>query len=188
MGVKGREAWRFTFKGRLFYICPTSQLNFLHSIWYPLSHDCMDLEFYPLTVKNHYRLFEFESVSDSKRILKRVVFRAIPGTPDIHNLALIDVLENNVTSDIEISNNADMPKVMSTVIHCLLRFLDHYPTATVYMEGNSSSRNRLYRAVISREISKVKNFLEIYGRNERDFEPFQPGIPYTSFLIKQKTL
>lgn len=148
----------------------------------------MDLEFYPLTVKNHYRLFEFESVSEHKCILKRVVFRAILSAPDIYNLALIDVLKNNVTSDIEISNNADMPKVMSTVIHCLLRFLDHYPAAAVYIEGNSPSRNRLYRAIISREFPKVKDFLEIYGMGHGDIEPFRLETPYDSFLIKRRTL
>lgn len=148
----------------------------------------MDLEFYPLEIKNHYRLFEFESVSEKKCITKRVIISPIPGSGGLYNFALVDVLEDNINSDVEISNNADMPKVMSTVIHCLLRFLDHYPFAAVHIEGNSPARNRLYRAVIGRKISKVENFLEIYGIAGSDIEPFQVNAKYDGFLIKRKTL
>lgn len=148
----------------------------------------MDLEFYPLTVKNHYRLFEFQSVSETKRISKQVIISPIPGTSGVYNFALVDVLKNNITSDIEISNNADMPKVMSTVIHCLLGFLEQYPFAAVHIEGNSPARNRLYRAVIGREISKVENFLDIYGMTGSYMESFQVDSKYDSFLIKRKTV
>lgn len=184
MEVKGQVAARFTFKGRLFYICHTCTLNFLHSIWYLLSPDCMDLEFYPVTVKNHGRLFEFESVSETKRIIKRVKFDILNKASQFYNLALTDVVKAGVTSDIVVSDNADMPKVMATVIHCLLQFLENHPSATVLVRGNSPARNRLYRAVINREISNVKNFLEIYGTDGTDAEPFRTNTHYEAFFIK----
>ncbi|MHA4737989.1 DUF6934 family protein [Dyadobacter sp. MSC1_007] len=148
----------------------------------------MQSEFYPFQSKNHCQLFEFESVSEWKCIRKQVIFRALPGEPKLYNLALIDILENGDTSDAVVSDNSDMRKVMATVIHCLLRFLEYHPFASVYIRGNSASRMRLYRAIISREISEVKNILEIYGKNGTKIELFRSNTNYEAFLIKQKTL
>jgi hypothetical protein len=147
----------------------------------------MDLEFYPLTVTNQYRQFEFESVSETRRIRKRVKFASLNKSAQFYNLALTDVSEEGVTSDIVISDNADMPKVMATVIQCLLQFLATHPSTTVLVRGNSPARNRLYRAVINREISKVENFLEIYGTDGIETEPFRTNVHYEAFFIKLKS-
>lgn len=147
----------------------------------------MQSEFYPFISKKHCRLFEFESVSEWKSIRKQVIFQALPGEPELYNLALIDILETGEASDVVVSDNSDMHKVMATVIHCLLRFFEHHPSVTVYIRGNSASRMRLYRAIISREISEVKNILEIYGKNGPKIELFRSNTNYEAFLIKQKT-
>lgn len=146
----------------------------------------MDLEFYPLTAKKHRLLFEFDSISEHKRIPKRVTFVALPDAPTVYNLALMDIDEQGGTTDITISNNSDMPRVMSTVIRCIILFLEKYPTATIHIRGNSQSRTRLYRAIISREISKAEKFLEIYGISGWEIELFSPGKNYDAFLIRKR--
>lgn len=151
----------------------------------PVSPDCMDLEFYPFSATKRCHLFEFESVSERKRISKRITFAALPGYTSVYNLALMDVDTHGDATDINISNNSDMPKVMATVIRCMLVFLEMYPSATIHIRGNSPSRTRLYRAIIGREISKAKNFLEIYGIADRQIEPFCANTEYDAFLIKK---
>ncbi|MBO9616683.1 MAG: hypothetical protein J7619_28610 [Dyadobacter sp.] len=148
----------------------------------------MDLEFYPVTAQKSCRLFEFESISETKCIKKRIEFAILNKTAQLYNLALTDINQEGATSDIVISDNADMPKVMATVIHCLHQFLENHPSATVLVRGNSPARTRLYRAVISREISKVKNFLEIYGTDGYVNEPFRINTHYEAFFIKLRSV
>lgn len=145
----------------------------------------MDLEFYPLTARENRLLFEFESISEQKRISKRVTFAALPDSPSVFNLALMDLDQYGATTDVAVSNNSDMPKVMATVIQCVFLFLEKYPSATVHITGNSPARTRLYRATISREISKAKNFIEIYGMDGWQIEPFRSGKHYDAFLIRR---
>lgn len=148
----------------------------------------MDLEFYPVTHQKSYLLFEFESISETKCIKKRVEFAVLSRTAQLYNLALTDLDHEGSTSDVVVNDNADMPKVMATVIHCLLQFLENHPLATVLVRGNSPARTRLYRAVISREISKVKNFLEIYGTDGHANEPFRINTHYEAFFIKLRSV
>jgi hypothetical protein len=59
-----------------------------------------------------------------------------------------DVDEDGNKSDLSISNNNDLEKVFSTVIHSLEDFFEIHPTSKVYFTGSSYSRTRLYRITI----------------------------------------
>ncbi|MFN3849876.1 MAG: DUF6934 family protein [Spirosomataceae bacterium] len=100
--------------------------------------------------------FEFESVSNQKTVRKIVVYTPFQDNPDVFNLALADALSDGSYSDKTVTNNEDMEKVMATVIRTMLRFFEKYPTKMVYVEGSTAERTRLYRIIISRELSEIE--------------------------------
>lgn len=58
--------------------------------------------------------YEFESVSEEKVVKKVIEYVLIDKSIPLYNLALLDVSKEEV-SDISVSNNNDMPKIMATV-------------------------------------------------------------------------
>ncbi|MFY7734415.1 MAG: DUF6934 family protein [Bacteroidia bacterium] len=107
--------------------------------------------------------FEFESVSNQKTVRKIVVYTPFQDNPDVFNLALADALSDGSYSDKTVTNNEDMEKVMATVIRTMLRFFEKYPTKMVSVEGSTAERTRLYRIIISRELSEIEKIFTIYG-------------------------
>jgi hypothetical protein len=84
--------------------------------------------------------FEFESVSNEKTIRKLIQFRLIDSNLTLYNLALVDVLDDKTVSDLSISNNLDMPKVLSTVFQSITYFFEKNSTAKVLIQGSTKSR------------------------------------------------
>lgn len=127
--------------------------------------------------------FEFESVSNQKTVRKIVVYTPFQDNPDVFNLALADALSDGSYSDKTVTNNEDMEKVMATVIRTMLRFFEKYPTKMVYVEGSTSERTRLYRIIISRELSEIEKIFTIYGLLGSDTEIFKKNQNYNAFVI-----
>lgn len=130
--------------------------------------------------------FEFESVSEQKTVKKVVVYTPFGDNSDIFNLGLVDALSDGSYSDKSVTNNDDMEKVMATVIRTLLRFFEKYPTKMVYIEGSTAERTRLYRIIISRELSAIEELFAIYGLLDSLSEPFQKNQNYDAFVIALK--
>jgi hypothetical protein len=57
--------------------------------------------------------FEFESVSKQKTVKKVIVYSPFQESTDVFNLGLVDVLEDGSYSDKTVTNNDDMPIVMT---------------------------------------------------------------------------
>jgi hypothetical protein len=81
--------------------------------------------------------FDFESISAEKIIQKQVRFTAFPDAPTVFNMALIDIVNGGTDSDLTVSNNQDMRKVLATVGKCLIAFFDIYPRAVVVFSGST---------------------------------------------------
>jgi hypothetical protein len=130
--------------------------------------------------------FDFESISAEKIIQKQVRFTAFPDAPTVFNMALIDIVNGGTDSDLTVSNNQDMRKVLATVGKCLIAFFDIYPRAVVVFSGSTQSRTRLYRVAITQNLSLIDTVWEVLGFQNDTFEPFVPNQPYQSFAIRLK--
>lgn len=145
----------------------------------------MDLEFYPFQADEYRLYFRFLSVSPERTIRKAVIFTPLSARK-VFNLALVDVLPHGSFCDNTISNNGDLETIMATVIQCIAQFFEFYPQATIYVQANTPARNRLYRIIISRELSRIKKYYEIYGTSDSETESFEAGKDYHHFTIKLK--
>lgn len=160
-------------------------LNFLHSIWYLEFQSCMQSEFYPFQSDDSRLYFEFLSVSPARSIRKAVMFTPLSSNRAF-NLALLDILPDKTFCGQTISNNGDLEKVMATVAQCIAHFFEHYPSADIYLQGNTPTRTRLYRIIISRELQKIRKYYEIYGTIDSKLELFESNKNYELYLLRRK--
>ncbi|MBK9737093.1 MAG: hypothetical protein IPO92_19920 [Saprospiraceae bacterium] len=104
--------------------------------------------------------FEFVSIGPKGEITKVVQFILIDQERSIYNLGLGD--KNPATNEIidnVATNNKDTDKILATIGQIGRQFLERKPDAAVLFEGNSKSRNRLYRMGISKYLYDIsKNF------------------------------
>lgn len=142
----------------------------------------MDKPSYPFKGLENGHRFEFESVSSKKIIRKAIEFREIE-TPNLYNLALVDVKEDGTFDDMSVSDNGDMETIISTVIKTIQVFLTFQPEAKVLFMGSSPSRTRLYRGIISKYLGQAELFYIIHGISNWVNEPFQRDKNYDAFLI-----
>jgi hypothetical protein len=147
----------------------------------------MQSEFYPFQSDDDRLYFQFLSVSPTKTIKKAVIFTPLAEDRRQFNLALLDILPDGRLCDETISDNHDLLKVMATVSKCITDFFERYPTAQIYIEGNSPARTRLYRIIISRELSKITKIYQVYGTFGLTVEPFEPNKYYQTYLLNLKS-
>lgn len=141
---------------------------------------------YPFSRVEDRFVFEFDSVSNTKIVRKLVEFRLIDANMALYNLALVDILSDGTASDLSVSNNQDMPKVLATVFRALLYFFDKNPQSKVLIQGSTKSRTRLYQMAIVKYLLEIEHKFSIWGFIEEDFENFVKGKNYEGFIIGQK--
>ncbi len=133
-------------------------------------------------------LYEFESVGESKIIKKVVIYFPVKYNNDLFELSFGD-LQNDGTINFQmVSNNQDMALILNTVIDTLHLFFELYPSKSVVFTGSSESRNRLYRAVISKAIKNQNQKFDIFGITfDGILESFLPNKNYFAFQICLKS-
>lgn len=141
----------------------------------------MEKPIYNIESSSDRLLYEFESNSDYKIIKKAVVYLPIKQDPNLYELIFGD-LQDDGTIDVQtVSNNQDIVLILNTVIKTLYHFFELYPSKTVIFTGSSASRNRLYRAVISKLINEK---FDIFGITfDDEIELFVPDKNYFAFQI-----
>ncbi|NBB22304.1 hypothetical protein GVN20_23315 [Runella sp. CRIBMP] len=141
----------------------------------------MEKPIYNIESSSDRLLYEFESNSDHKMIKKAVVYLPIKQDPNLYELIFGD-LQDDGTIDVQtVSNNQDIVLILNTVIKTLYHFFELYPSKTVIFTGSSASRNRLYRAVISKLINEK---FDIFGITfDDEIELFVPNKNYFAFQI-----
>ncbi len=144
----------------------------------------MKEKFYPFEASEDYLSFWFESCSSGCRIQKSVEFEEIG--VDLYNLAFGDMDKKGQLNDMVVSNNGDMRKVLATVVKTALAFFEMYPERSIYFSGNSSSRNRLYRAILTRDIENWSGVFEVQGIMQGMPVQFSQNMDFEGFLIKRK--
>ena len=128
--------------------------------------------------------FSFMSIGRHGIILKVIEFSEMG--KNVYNLGFgdYDFTKNDVDDKI-VSDNGDTEKVLATVIGILHDFLKENPYSTVFIEGSTPVRTRLYQIAINTYFEEFSKEFLIFGNNQNASQPFQKNINYESFLIKK---
>lgn len=148
----------------------------------------MGLETYDLAWNRRNFAYEFYSEGPRGRIKKQLRFQSMPElNKNAFNVALGD--QDEVTGHwdhMTISNNNDRLKVLNTVAEAIVEFIDFRPNAIILVQGSTGSRTRLYQMLLPSLWLGIGLRLEVLGKFENDWLPFQKGVNYEGFLIFKK--
>lgn len=85
------------------------------------------------------------------------------------------------------SNNNDRDLVLITVVQTIPIFFEHYPDKTIFFTGSTSSRTRIYRAIITKLVDKSELYYDIRGfKDDGSIEKYEKNENYDGFLIAKK--
>ena len=127
----------------------------------------MQLEKYDVRTTENRNRFEFASVGRNGSILKVVEFTPLLEDELIYNLGFGDVDPlTGSWDDKAITNNGDRNKILVTVAALVVSFLDEHPTVTVYAEGSTPTRNKLYQRTIDRFWEEISESYDVKGYTE----------------------
>jgi hypothetical protein len=130
--------------------------------------------------------------SGRRRVSKIVVFTVLE-QKNFYNLGFGDLLPNGEIDDKANTNNGDMIKVLSTIIHIIMDFTELNRGAKIAFMGSTKERTALYQRILS-------NYLNSFGKEftvtalkgpvnkpfETIFDPAYDG-PYLAFFVKRKS-
>ncbi|MBL0739820.1 DUF6934 family protein [Chryseolinea lacunae] len=147
----------------------------------------MEMPHYPMVVSEDRLTYEFFSDGPKGKILKSIWYEPLQTFSLVFNLALGDV--DNDMGDIRcdvVSNNNDRDKVLRTVAESVIVLCRFYPSAYVVFQGNSPARTRLYRMMLSKHLSEIRQRFWVFGILRDRTEPFRKNKNYRSFMVKAK--
>ncbi|KAA0989776.1 DUF6934 family protein [Dyadobacter aurulentus] len=145
----------------------------------------MNYEKYPVIANTENNRFEFQSIG-KRGVFTKVVF-ITPLHLNVFNLSLVDYEDaTHEYSDISITDNGDMNQVIATVIGLIGMFLNLNPGKSLYFEGSTASRTRLYQIIISKIYDPSSSELVVEGYKNGTWHYFEPNKNYDSFLIKKR--
>ena len=110
---------------------------------------------------------------------------------NIVNLGFGDLLPDGSIDDKITSNNGDIRKVLSTVVHILKHFTASHPNTIVFFAGSTDERTKLYTRILKMYYPSFSSEFTIYGivgtENDNQTVAFDPEAPtpYLAFLIKR---
>jgi hypothetical protein len=144
----------------------------------------MNLPKYPVVARDPF-IYHFYSEGPQGRIKKAVIYAPIED--DIFNLAFGDWNEEvRRIDDSNRSNNRDRDKVLATVAFTTLDFTNRFPNASIFAEGTTTARTRLYQMGIGNNLLEINKYFEIEGFANGEWERFRHGKNYEAFLIGRK--
>ena len=141
---------------------------------------------YPFKRIDDRLTFSFESISQEKTVQKLVEFRLFDDSNELYNLALMDLLTDGTVSDLTVSNNRDMPKVLATVFQSIRLFFQTKPNAKILIQGSTASRTRLYQIAIVKYYNELEPIYNIWGLTEDDILIFKLGYNFEGFIVSLK--
>ena len=99
---------------------------------------------------------------------------------------MVDILFDGTVSDLSVSNNQDMPKVLATVFTSILYFFENKPHARIFIQGSTKVRTRLYQIAIVKYLDKIEQKFRLLGFINEDVEVFIKGKNYEGFIVSLK--
>jgi hypothetical protein len=134
--------------------------------------------------------FEFISHGPKGEITKAVQFTLIDEDAKLYNLGMgdLDPLTGNVLDDVT-TDNKDTEKILNTVGEIARQFIDKKPNCSILIEGNSNSRNRLYRIGINKNLDIIAKKYRVIGIEEQNlkWERFIKNTNYLAFIISKRS-
>lgn len=130
--------------------------------------------------------YTFTSHGPRGSIEKKIIYRAFENAPNVFNLGMGDATPDGFFDDSAISDNHDLPQISRAVGMSLLSFFDRYPTASVFIQGFTESRTRLFRRMLSLHQKETKVHFIVYGLLDNHWEVFESNRPYSAYLIQKK--
>ena len=144
----------------------------------------MNIPSYDIECNEERLVFEFLSISDTKTVRKTIQYTNI--SDNYYNLFLGDINDEGLVSDKTRSNNKDLERVLSTVVKTLFIFFNRYSNSSVYFNGGTPSRTRLYQIAILKYMNEFSEDFVILGVNNDILELFNEGRFYEGFIITPK--
>ena len=139
---------------------------------------------YPVSTSSDRYSYTFESISSEKIVTKKVEF--VPIVDGLYNLAFGDLNSAGALDDLVKTNNKDMKEVLATVIQIVRIFLELHADDAIYFEGSTSSRTRLYRIILTRELLNWNDKFVVFGAENGYLLPFEVNRNFDSFVVKLK--
>ena len=130
-----------------------------------------------------HRMYMFKSVGTQGVVNKMIVFQKIAGTR--YNLSFGDFKGGRIDDEV-ITNNGDLVKVISTVAQSVYLFFEHYPDASIEIEGVDDKRKRLYNTIFQRRRTEIDVYFEVKGWSDGEFIVMQEEYFYEKFIIQLK--
>lgn len=147
----------------------------------------MNLNKYPVVAGADHMSYEFYSEGPKGRIRKIISYKKFKWYDNVFNLYFGDWDENAQSLNDRVrSNNKDRDKILATVATTVLDFTMRNPYASVYAEGATPSRTRLYQMGIRAYWSEISAEFHILGYKQGEWETFTPGHNYEAFLVTRK--
>ena len=145
----------------------------------------MHLPKYHALANGTHDSYEFLS-SGPKGTIKKVVVNTeiIPG---VFNLAFgdWDEVEQQI-KDSTRSNNSDRDMILATVASTVIDFMDYHPNSTLFAQGETPSKTRLYQIGIKSNWLEISLLFTIFGFKNGAWEKFQLGKNYEAFTLRAK--
>jgi len=133
----------------------------------------------------------YSFLSTGKKSVEKIVMFTPLNLADIYNLGFGDVLSNGEIDDSAISNNGDIIKVLSTVIHIIKDFTEAKPVAKIAFKGSTKERTALYQRILKtygESFSKEFLITALEGPSNKPaetiFDPWYKGF-YLAFFEKE---
>ncbi|SRR6266498_179000 len=130
-------------------------------------------------------------ISTGRRQIKKVVDFTPLSKENIFNMGFGDLQSDGTIDDKANSNNGDIIKVLSTVIHILKDFTSQFPDIQVFFSGSTIERTRLYGRILKTYYASFRKEFVITGiillKNTYTQIPFDPKAKqeYLGFLIRR---
>jgi hypothetical protein len=141
---------------------------------------------YPVKTAENQLLFQFESISEKKRINKAVYFNKLSESPLLFEMVMGDIGEDENIDFLSVSNNDDRDEVLYTVFQIMAQVLDKFPNAKIVFYGSTPVRTRLYRILISKFLETAQGVYIIKGIIDDKLELFNKNTNYSAFVVHLK--
>ena len=144
------------------------------------------IDHYEITKSIENYTYEFDSTGQRGKIRKIVKFIKV-GKLDYFHFGFGDLDDNTgIVDDSIISNNGDTALILATLGEIIANFIHDFPSAWIYAKGNTNTRNRLYRIIISKNLSIIEDKYLLFRLLKGFWQPYKPNQNYTAFLLKIK--
>lgn len=140
---------------------------------------------YKYETNGTYLDYEFESVG-RKGVIKKVArFSLISIKLYSFGFGDLDEATGKINDEVA-SRNGDRDKVLRTVAKIIFDFTGIYTDSSVFIQGSTPARTRIYQMGINKYWDDISLHFEVFGHTGQEWEPFEKGKNYEAFIGRRK--